>query len=572
MLRPEKHLNLLELPLVHCGDGTNKEKSSPSEPQGGSADLQLLSTSRTRNQLFAMQESLVIPSEMTCLDKLNFCATHIRHLKLFKKLAPDSILSGKNLSPFWSESTGLMSDALSALTPIESSDLDSRLLSGYATKLDANSWFLINVISLQKENSLKISCPSSIAFLQGYTDCENTKNKLKKCFKKKARNSTTKRTQNAVKRIRIYPCKKLHQLWKKWLAAYRWIYNWTIAYLRNKPNLSAFSLQALAREENRPDWVKELPGHQLQEAVADAVDAHKQAKANIGNASFKSCRAFDQVIKFKVGNFKNGTWYCQATKGLEFKSAEKIPQQCRYGTQLLYQKGLWFGVFPEYREPTETSQTGVIALDPGVRSFLTGYDGSTILEIGKNDIGRINRLCTHLDNLMSKIARSDHKRQRYQMRKAATRIRGKIQNLIKDLHNKSASFLVKNYKLIFLPTFETSNMVSRQKRKIRSRTARNLLTWSHYKFAENLKQMAARNGVIVVRCNESFTSKTCPKCGQIHEKLGANKKFQCPKCGYIAPRDWNGARNIMLRALQATAFTIVGDVILFSEMFSDEQV
>ncbi|WP_242050102.1 zinc ribbon domain-containing protein, partial [Planktothricoides raciborskii] len=150
--------------------------------------------------------------------------------------------------------------------------------------------------------------------------------------------------------------------------------------------------------------------------------------------------------------------------------------------------------------------------------------------------------------------------------------RGKIQNLIKDLHNKSASFLVKNYKLIFLPTFETSNMVSRQKRKIRSRTARNLLTWSHYKFAENLKQMAARNGVIVVRCNESFTSKTCPKCGQIHEKLGANKKFQCPKCGYIAPRDWNGARNIMLRALQATAFTIVGDVILFSEMFSDEQV
>ena len=43
MLRPELHLNRLELPLVHCDDGTNKEKSNPSEPQGGSADLPLKS-------------------------------------------------------------------------------------------------------------------------------------------------------------------------------------------------------------------------------------------------------------------------------------------------------------------------------------------------------------------------------------------------------------------------------------------------------------------------------------------------------------------------------------------------
>lgn len=104
-------------------------------------------------------------------------------------------------------------------------------------------------------------------------------------------------------------------------------------------------------------------------------------------------------------------------------------------------------------------------------------------------------------------------------------------------------------------------MVVKSRRKLNKKTARGMLTWSHYRFQQHLIQMANRHNVLVVLCNESYTSKTCPECGHIHEKLGGNKKFQCPSCGYYAHRDWNGARNIMLRALQATAFTIVGDAI-----------
>ena len=558
-----------ELRYANGKSPRNQEKSRPSEPWGDSPHDPSKSPKQTQGPRLAMQESLVIHNQETLQDKLNFLRLQNPNLNLFEKLVTDSILGGKNVAPFWSEYTSVISNALSALTPMESADLESQILSNYAREQDANSWFSMTVTPLKKGKSLKISCPSSLSFLVGHTGGEPEK-QPKKRFKKHPRNSTTKNTPNAVKKIRIYPEKQLHQLWKQWLAAYRWIYNWTIAYLRFEPNLSSFSLQTLARQANRPDWVIQLPGHQLQEAVADAVDAFMQAKANQGTASFKSCRAFSQVIKFKAGNFKNGTWYCQRTKGLEFKSAEEFPQQCPYGTQLLYQKGKWFGCFPEYREPTPTEQERVIALDPGVRTFLTGYDGETILEIGQKDIGRINRLCTHLDHMMSKIALSSNKRQRYKMRKSATRMRSKIQHLVKDLHNKSASFLVNNYKLIFLPTFETSQMVERQTRKIRSKTARNMLSLSHYKFAEHLEQMARRNGVMVVRCNESFTSKTCPECGHIHEKLGGNKTFRCPECGYEAPRDWNGGRNIMLRSLQATAFTIVGDAILFLEILSDE--
>lgn len=508
-----------------------------------------------------MQGSLPIPKKTTCKDKLSFYAKHTQQANLFKKLEADSILGGGSLSPFWSEYTKAMSAVLSAPIPTELSDSASHLLSGCASKQDANSWFSMSVTSLQSKNSSKISCPSSTASLLGYTDSESIKSKSSRSYKTKPRHQTSKPSPNAVLKIRVYPCKELHQVWKAWLAAYRWVYNWTIAQLKNNPNQSAFELQPLCRKTDKPDWLDCLPGHQLQEAVAEAVDAFKQAKANKGQAKFKSCRAPSQAIKFKAGNFKKGTWYGKLTKQLPFKSSTDISQECIYGTQLVYQKGKWYGCFPEYREPTTTDNGRVIALDPGNRAFLTGYDGETLLEVGKNDIGRVNRLCSHLDQLMSKLSTATSKRLRYKLRKAAERARTKIQNIVNDVHKKVSRFLVDNYKVIFLPTYETSQMVLKSGRKINSKTARNMLTWAHYRFAQHLTQLAKRHNVLVVRCNESYTSKTCPECGTIHEKLGSKPVFKCPSCDYTASRDANGARNIMLRALQATAFTLSGDAI-----------
>lgn len=59
----------------------------------------------------------------------------------------------------------------------------------------------------------------------------------------------------------------------------------------------------------------------------------------------------------------------------------------------------------------------MISLDPGVRTFMTGYDPSgTAVEWGKNDIGRVYRLCHAYDKLQSKrdqIHGKKNKRKRY---------------------------------------------------------------------------------------------------------------------------------------------------------------
>lgn len=45
--------------------------------------------------------------------------------------------------------------------------------------------------------------------------------------------------------------------------------------------------------------------------------------------------------------------------------------------------------FPNTKSLNPQNNHAFIALDPGVRTFLTGYDGEKILEFGGGDIGRI---------------------------------------------------------------------------------------------------------------------------------------------------------------------------------------
>ncbi|CAG8498739.1 19524_t:CDS:2 [Gigaspora margarita] len=128
----------------------------------------------------------------------------------------------------------------------------------------------------------------------------------------------------------------------------------------------------------------------------------------------------------------------------------------------------------------------IISLDPGVRSFVIGYDhGGNVVEFCKNDFSRLSRLCIHHDEYQSQST------------------------------EKIARYLCDNYQTIVLPIFETQEMVRRDKRKI----------------------------------NENTNTPPRHVCGYVKNNLGENKKFKCDECGLIIDRDVNGARNILLKLL-----------------------
>ena len=261
----------------------------------------------------------------------------------------------------------------------------------------------------------------------------------------------------------------------------------------------------------------------------------------------KSYNIEEHARDLRPGHFetkrKNNRW-----------SSEKINNDCK----LTYfrKTNEWFLSWVHERgKEIREMHDRFVAIDPGVRTPFVMYSPvKGTCEIGKNDSQRLIRLGYHADKLISKrdkLNNSTSKRKKKKAKridKAIARILRKIKNLKNELHKKTINYLAKNYDVVIIPEFGVKNIVKREKRKIKSKVVRSMLTWSHYTFRQRLKSKAEETGLKVVIQDESYTSKTCSNCGNI-QNIGGRKVYKCKNCNLVIDRDVNGARGIFLRAL-----------------------
>lgn len=275
---------------------------------------------------------------------------------------------------------------------------------------------------------------------------------------------------------------------------------------------------------------------------------------------YRSKKAESESIVIHSKHWKKAGVFHPRSFGTDpIRGSEPLPDKLNYDCRLQRTRlGEFYLCIPmplEIRSENQAPQwqkieDGILALDPGVRTFCTGYSPSGLsVEWAKNDIGRIYRLCHALDKLQSKWSQKEIRhRKRYKLKQAARRIRKKIRNLVDEAHKKFVKWIVEQYHTVLLPEFATQRMVKRAQRRIGSKTAKAMLTWAHYRFKQRLLNKTREYPWCkVVICDEHYTSKTCGNCGFIHQKLGSSKTFRCPKCRIEMDRDINAARNILLR-------------------------
>ena len=184
---------------------------------------------------------------------------------------------------------------------------------------------------------------------------------------------------------------------------------------------------------------------------------------------------------------------------------------------------------------------------------ITFFSETDCGKIGYRAFGRIQRLCHWLDNLISRTDTEPDYQRRRRMRRAQDRMRQRIHNLVDELHWKVARWLTNNYQVILLPIFETHDMTRRAGRRIRSKTARMMLSLRHYEFKQRLRWKAWQRGALVVDVDEAYTSKTRSWDGSIKSNLGGAIVIR-DESGFGMDRDVNGARGIFLRALGDSPF------------------
>lgn len=393
------------------------------------------------------------------------------------------------------------------------------------------------------------------------------KKERKKIQKLKNKAQTEKRKEKKppagrCRSIRIYPTPDQRSILKKWMGAVRWTYNECVRLVsidkkvqNNLKELRAAVVNLDSSAVLQHEWLKEVPYDVRDEGVRDyikAVEINKM-KGERFDMKFRSKKDPSDTIVAHAKHWKDSTLKFGVWKGSKLKSAEPLPDILSYDSRIQRMRtGEYFMRMPMAAVVRDESQvpSHCCAIDPGVRTFMTCYDpfSERLIEFGAKDMSRIFRLARTSDSLISKMAKANA-RKRYSYRRAMLRNNQKIRYLVQDMHRKSAKFLCENFRVIMLPQFESQKMVSRQRnRKIRSKTARAMITWSHYRFRQHLLfKMSEYPNRIVLSVSEEYTSKTCGVCGNLHHKLGGNKTFRCPSCFYETDRDWNAARNIYLK-------------------------
>lgn len=381
----------------------------------------------------------------------------------------------------------------------------------------------------------------------------------KKCISRKPLPRRAINTTNVrCKKIFLNPTNKQRHILLTWLELSRITYNITLREIKkDTENLSKTKMRNKVKQEMRNNQYlyglqKQCGVYQqtLDLSVFDVFKARKTAFSNLRNKNIKFFRIRykkqSHHLRTMTFNYKDafnseGTGLNKpGLKNLRPNETINATKDTRLGYNFRTKQ---FTLFTPYDKIVQKNikRNKVCALDPGIRTFQTVYSPSgTTYQIGdENNIIRKN--IDQIENVRELKSKSWYK-------KYVNRLREKLKNRIADLHWKTANFLCNNFDTILVGNMSTKGIVSNDLH-LHSKTKQMTYALSHFMFKERLKSKSNEYNCIFKEVDESYTSKTCGGCGEINDKLGSSKKFECPEesCCYRMDRDIHGARNIYIK-------------------------
>lgn len=378
------------------------------------------------------------------------------------------------------------------------------------------------------------------------------------------------------RKIRIYPSFQQKEIFKEWMSTSRFVYNRCLNAIENGEKINFQDLRnKYVTKKSRDgtvnsiinDWECFTP-----KEVRAGTIKHLETNFKSAFTNLKRCN----IERFKMGyKRKRINSYCtlkipksaikvvnnkfqiyprfKNKEDLKLGSIKKCKEQITeiISDSLLFRErnGDWY-ISTCIKKPIRKTknQNRICALDPGIRKFQTLYGEKETKKFTINHelIKKIKNRISLLQELRTK-GRPYNKNyilKRSVYIKKINKCWKRINNQIDELHYKTINYLTTHYNQVYLPIFESQEMVKTLKNPD---TKFNLLNLKHYLFQTRLIDKSRETDTKVSICTEEYTSRTCTGCGIINEKLGSSEIFKCDSCNLEIDRDINGARNIFLK-------------------------
>ena len=374
------------------------------------------------------------------------------------------------------------------------------------------------------------------------------------------------------KKIKIYPTELQRNLIKTWMNAYVSMYNETIKLFRM--NTYNHKKQILnwkqVRDEHMLNYKSKLikntniDAHSLNGAIQDACASFKSALTNLKNRNIKyfrlryiKCTKPNKVLKIEAQSFsKVKSTFFKSKLGDNMKThsdynLSQINRDCKlhYNSKTNEMMLLVPTLSTVYKNDDD-NKNEYISLDPGIRSFLTGYTKTQDITIGENLTSQLKKHLNKIDKINSKglnpkLQKKLEAKQYY-----------RINNKVDDMHWKVIKYLINNNKNILIGNLSTKDIVKNNtSNNLNKNTKRTALLMKLYQFKQRLEYKCGINKTSYAEIDESYTSKTCSSCGNYKKNLGGNKIYKCDKCDIKINRDINGAKNILINGIKSGLVT-----------------
>lgn len=544
-----KLVSFMESQETHSEAGQTLIKLSINEFQAVTVFIgfltECLQQTKTEKDTFT-QEFLQLSKEMTLNDKLKNYSLSTQVIQLLKTLVQGSTTRDEAFLSSWNK---VIEDSCNVLLFQAKTDFagsDTNCSNGNSYKTIQNSWFSKTLIKHQNKSSLKTFLQFCKFLLVDGTEREDTPLRTRKV--------RLKLTSLQKKKLRV------------WSDHHRYTYNKATGiicdnsqgsyYKGVKPESSGTYYSKLELRNmivpesacSRVPWLLETPKSIREHAVFEACSNVKTNMTNIKNGTiryfstpFRSRKKTGWSIgvsKDSVKCYGRSIGVYEMSSGMRFKTTEDIysvDHDCK-----LHFDGLNYFILVQAPVELKTNtQYWFVALDPGVRKFQTVFspDADEHLFVGNRDATRLYEKLLKLDKMISENARDTK----------ILKARQKIQYLQTELHNKLALFLCSRYRNIYIPKLTKENdIISKHKRRIRTKAVRQMVVFAHCKFVERLKTKAEEfTNVKVHVITEEFTSQKCLMCKRLTKT--SDEIYVCKHCGYSVDRDMLGSTNILLK-------------------------
>lgn len=435
-----------------------------------------------------------------------------------------------------------------------------------------------------------------------------------------------------ARHVRMFPTPEQVRVLDKWFLACKKTWNMEahlVGTERCEPDAMKLEKQCVTKAglqgHKRAQWVTQCPSAIRKKTTRQFAAAHKTAVKNVGAGNFTvRPQSYKDRARGMIGvehqyttlslgrttkdswvtfykpttvTTESGTLYPGTIRLAPIKKKDRRPVQYEGQDMNVVKKmGRYYLVVP-FSSPTAAPATAaglqaiqpkdIIALDPGIRTFMTGYcpaDGQ-VLEYGKESALRtkLSAARNHIRGIDSKLShpnctyqeaarrvveqsnhattleeckatqqkiRREYHRRISRLRAGRRKYERRLDNLITDFHWKTCSELLSRFKHVILPPFSSRCACRLDLPGDYKLYAKNL---NHFNFRQRLLQKTWQYPESRVWIGgEHYTTRTCGSCGKLNT-VGGAETFHCRYCHLVCGRDANASRNIYMKMCFGTS-------------------